>query len=176
MTNRLSKEIWLQHGLETLAAKGANALKADPMAKALKVSRGSFYWHFKDIDDFHRGVIGLWQHRATTQVIEVIDDRGGDRLYQLIKRTFSADNRYERAVRAWATQNSEVATIVATVDDQRLRYLTEVLQAIGVSQADARLRAKVLYWAYLGQSLTMNADQASLSELDIGEISKLFQA
>jgi AcrR family transcriptional regulator len=176
MTNRLTKENWLHHGLETLAANGANALKADPMAKALKVSRGSFYWHFRDIGDFHAGVIGLWQHRATTRVIEVTQDHDGDRLSQLIKRTFNADNRLERAIRAWAAQNSEVAKVVATVDDQRVQYLTELLQAIGVSQAKARLRAKFLYWAYLGQTLAMGAGQSSLSDVDINDISTLLQA
>lgn len=175
MTNRLTKEDWLNHGLETLATKGANALKADPLAKALKVSRGSFYWHFQDIDDFHAKVIGLWQHYATTRVIETTDDHGGDRLHQLITQAFGGDNRVERAVRAWAAQNDSVAATVAIVDDQRVQYLTEVLQAIGVPKPAADLRAKFLYWAYLGQSLAMGAGQSSPSKADIDGISALFQ-
>lgn len=176
MTNRLTKENWLHHGLETLALKGANALKADPMAKTLNVSRGSFYWHFQDIDDFHDGVIDLWQHRATTRVIKVTEDRGGDRLHQLIAWTFNSDNRLERAVRAWATQNDRVATTVASVDDQRVRYLGELLRAIGATEQDSRIRARFLYWAYLGQSLAMTTDQSVMSATDIDEITGLFRA
>jgi AcrR family transcriptional regulator len=44
--DRLTKSDWIEHGLRTLARDGANALKVGPMATQLKVSRGSFYWHF----------------------------------------------------------------------------------------------------------------------------------
>src|SRR5271166_2476814 len=52
MNDRLTKEDWIRHGLRTLANEGAHALKVGPMATKLKVSRGSFYWHFRDIPDF----------------------------------------------------------------------------------------------------------------------------
>ena len=48
MTDRLAKSDWIEHGLRTLANEGANALKVGPMAAKLEVSRGSFYWHFRD--------------------------------------------------------------------------------------------------------------------------------
>ncbi|MEM8755480.1 MAG: TetR family transcriptional regulator, partial [Pseudomonadota bacterium] len=53
MKQRLSRDDWLAHALGTLAAEGAPALRADRMAKALGVSRGSFYWHFRDLDDLN---------------------------------------------------------------------------------------------------------------------------
>ena len=52
MSDRLTKSDWIDHGLRTLANDGPNALKVGPMATTLKVSRGSFYWHFRDIADF----------------------------------------------------------------------------------------------------------------------------
>ncbi|MFT4706402.1 MAG: AcrR family transcriptional regulator, partial [Ascidiaceihabitans sp.] len=61
MSNRLTKEKWVQHGLETLEKSGFGALNAEPLAKALKVSRGSFYWHFNDIDVFRKAVLELWR-------------------------------------------------------------------------------------------------------------------
>ena len=50
--DRLTKLDWIERGLSTLASDGAHALKVGPMATQLKVSRGSFYWHFRDVADF----------------------------------------------------------------------------------------------------------------------------
>ena len=48
MTKRLSAQAWIDFALATLAREGFEALKADVLAHKLGVSRGSFYWHFKD--------------------------------------------------------------------------------------------------------------------------------
>ncbi len=70
MTERLSKSDWIAHGLRSLTKDGANALKVGPLAQALKVSRGSFYWHFRDIADFHAQLLQSWQESSTDQVIQ----------------------------------------------------------------------------------------------------------
>ena len=67
MDDRLTKSDWIEHGLRTLASDSANALKVGPMATRLKVSRGSFYWHFRDIADFRSQVLQCWQERATVE-------------------------------------------------------------------------------------------------------------
>ena len=41
MSERLSADDWVKAGLKALAADGFTALKADPLAKALGISRGS---------------------------------------------------------------------------------------------------------------------------------------
>ena len=41
MTDQLSAKDWLDQGLKALAARGFTALKAEPLAKAMGVSRGS---------------------------------------------------------------------------------------------------------------------------------------
>ena len=73
MDDRLTKSVCIEHGLRTLASGGANALKVGPMAKQLKVSRGSFYWHFRDIADFRSQVLQCWQERTTEQVIRNLE-------------------------------------------------------------------------------------------------------
>ena len=52
MTEQLSAGDWISQGLKALAESGFTALKADPLAKAMGVSRGSFYWHFADLAAF----------------------------------------------------------------------------------------------------------------------------
>ena len=57
MTDQLSARDWLDQGLKALAARGFTALKAEPLAKAMGVSRGSFYWHLADVDAFHAAIL-----------------------------------------------------------------------------------------------------------------------
>src|SRR5829696_2033343 len=145
MTDRLARSNWINHGLSTLAKDGANALKVGPMAEGLKVSRGSFYWHFQDIADFRAQLLQSWQEQATDRVIRDLEaekDRP-DRLKQLMRRAFAA--------------------IVASVDARRVAYIAKMLAAAGVEGQKAQRRAAFLYWAFLGQRMVMDARHASIA-------------
>src|ERR1700728_5318779 len=79
MTDQLSAKDWLDQGLKALAARGFTALKAEPLAKAMGVSRGSFYWHFADVEAFHAAILKHWREVAAEQVIanlEAASDHG----------------------------------------------------------------------------------------------------
>src|SRR5438477_10906242 len=69
MTDQLSAKNWLDQGLKALASRGFTALKAEPLAKAMGVSRGSFYWHFADIGAFHAAILARWHEVAAEQII-----------------------------------------------------------------------------------------------------------
>ena len=119
------------HGLKTLANAGAGALKVGPMAEALKVSRGSFYWHFRDIADFRAQLLQAWQEQATDRVIQDLEaqkDRP-DRLKQLMRRAFATKRSLDRAIRSWAAEDREVAAIVSSVDARRVAYIARMLAA-----------------------------------------------
>lgn len=73
MTDQLSATDWLDAGLKALAASGVAALKADPLAKALGVSRGSFYWHFRDVEAYHTAVLARWRDIATERIIANVE-------------------------------------------------------------------------------------------------------
>src|SRR6202521_2177176 len=104
MNDRLAKSDWIEHGLRTLANEGANALKVGPMSTKLKVSRGSFYWHFRDIADFRSQILRSWQERSTDQVIRELEAAKAktDRLNHLMRRAFAAKRNLDRAIRSWA--------------------------------------------------------------------------
>ncbi|MFM2303629.1 MAG: hypothetical protein RLZZ135_1039, partial [Cyanobacteriota bacterium] len=58
---KLGRQDWVQAAIETLIEKGADAVKVDVIAKSLKITRGSFYWHFKNLDDLLAAIIQEWQ-------------------------------------------------------------------------------------------------------------------
>ncbi|MGM3293775.1 TetR/AcrR family transcriptional regulator, partial [Escherichia coli] len=86
-------------GLKALAKHGFTALKADPLAKAMGVSRGSFYWHFSDLGAFHAAVLMRWREIAAEQIIADVESGGGAPLRALLRRSLGARLDLERAVR-----------------------------------------------------------------------------
>jgi AcrR family transcriptional regulator len=178
MTDRLTKDDWMKRGLKTLATDGAHALKAGPMAAKLKVSRGSFYWHFKDMADFQSQILRAWQERSTDQVIRDLETAPArpDRLKQLMTRAFQVRRDLERAIRSWAAEDAAVARIVAAVDARRVAYIAKMLVAAGVESRKAGPRATFLYWAYLGQPLVAAPRHSTITAAALDDIADLFTA
>jgi AcrR family transcriptional regulator len=148
--DRLTSRDWVNAGLKALARTGFTALKADTLAKGLGVSRGSFYWHFADVGAFHAAVLSRWREVAYENVIRELDGTAQNRLEALLDRAFRADTSVERAMRSWATTDPRARTMVDAVDSRRLSYLERLLVEAGVASAMAPVRARLLYWAYLG--------------------------
>ncbi|MGE0424296.1 MAG: TetR/AcrR family transcriptional regulator [Reyranellaceae bacterium] len=177
MSERLGKADWIAHGLRTLARDGANALKVGPLAEGLKVSRGSFYWHFRDIADFQAQLLQQWQERATDQVIRSLAARKGEPglLRELMQSAFTSGRRLDHAIRSWAAADRAVAAIVASVDARRVSQIADLLVEAGVAAEHARHRAAFLYWAYLGQVSVMDRRHATLPAAALDRITALFE-
>ena len=78
MTKRLTPEDWIGFALTTLARDGYDALKADVLARKLRVSRGSFYWHFADIAAYHAAILARWHEVAAEQIIANVEAASKD--------------------------------------------------------------------------------------------------
>jgi AcrR family transcriptional regulator len=172
MTEQLSAKDWLDEGLRTLARNGFTALKAEPLAKAMGVSRGSFYWHFADVDAFHAAVLQHWREVAVEQIIAAVEATPADQgpMEQLLRRAFSRRSALEGAIRSWATHDPVARAAVEAVDRRRLGYLESLLETSALAPDIARARAQILYWAYLGFAwsetpLPRGRQEAALDEL-----------
>ncbi len=176
VTERLTKSDWIKHGLRTLTRQGEAALKVGALAAGLNVSRGSFYWHFKDIADYRAQLLQAWQERATEQVIRDIDASivGPARLTHLMKLAFREDRFLDRAIRSWAAIADDAASAVADVDKRRIAYIANILVESGIGQKLALPRAEFIYWAYIGQPVVMDPAHTAITETDIDDLSTLF--
>jgi AcrR family transcriptional regulator len=172
MNDQLSAKDWLDQGLKALASRGFTALKAEPLAKAMGVSRGSFYWHFADIGAFHAAILTRWHEVAAEQIIANVEAASKDEnpLALLLRRVFGERLTLERAVRTWASVDPAARTAVQAIDRRRLSYVEGLLAQSGLSAEIARARAQILYWAFLGfalsdQPLPKARQQAVVDEL-----------
>src|SRR5579871_3496720 len=156
MVDQLSAQDWLNHGLKTLAREGFTALKVVPLAKAMGVSRGSFYWHFADIEAFHADILKLWRDIAAERIIADVDAaaENANALQVLLHRVFGEQRGLENAVRRWAMVDPAARAAVQAIDRRRLSYVEGLFRAVGVAADDARMRAQILYWTYLGFALS----------------------
>jgi AcrR family transcriptional regulator len=172
MNDQLSAKDWLDQGLKTLAKSGFTAMKAEPLAKAMGVSRGSFYWHFADIGAFHAAILKHWRDIAAEQIIANIEaaSKDEDPLSLLLRRVFGERLALEKAVRTWASVDPAARAAVQAIDQRRLSYVESLLKQSGQPDDVARARAQILYWAFLGFALSEQAlpkarRQAVLDEL-----------
>jgi AcrR family transcriptional regulator len=149
---QLSARDWLDQGLRTLVQDGFTALKAEPLAKAMGVSRGSFYWHFADIGAFHAAILAHWRDVAAEQIIANLEASSKDDnpLALLLRQAFGGRLALENAVRTWAAIDPAARAAVQAIDRRRLSYVESLLKASGLPDDVARARAQILYWAFLG--------------------------
>jgi len=156
MAKRLTAQDWIDFALTTLAREGFDALKADVLARRIGVSRGSFYWHFRDLGTFHTGVIAQWRQLATEAIIAGLErhESREQRLDALLRRGFGHDAVLEIRMRTWADNNAEAARALKDIDRRRREYLERLLVEAGISPPLAATRAQVLYWTYLGAAVS----------------------
>ena len=149
----LTPETWIAAATEVLIDRGIDAVRVDVLAKALEVTRGSFYWHFKDREALLVAVLHAWRDGATEQVIERFEGQQADpkaligELISLPFRGRAAQRaaRVELAIRAWARRDALARQAVDEVDARRLSYIAQCFSALGFGIGEARARAFILY-------------------------------
>src|ERR671924_465149 len=75
---RTPRSSWIDEGLRALAAGGPDAVRIEPLARALGVTKGGFYWHFEDRRALLDELLYAWERESVDEVIERVDAGGGD--------------------------------------------------------------------------------------------------
>ncbi len=169
VTRRLSRQDWLDAAMTNLAKHGHQSLRAERLAKLLGVSRGSFYWHFSDVENFEQAVLAHWE-TVSVDLPYASATEGQDlstALPKLIRKVFRSPVALERAVRSWATISPMAARVLSRVDQRRLSLLAKLIPSSEASPDKTNARALILYWAYLGH-VTMaetNVDDVVITAL-----------
>ncbi|MCM5682788.1 TetR/AcrR family transcriptional regulator [Schlegelella sp. S2-27] len=165
----LTPERWIECATALLVDHGIDAVRVDVVAKTLGVTRGSFYWHFKDRDDLLLHMLETWRNAATEQIIQRFEKVQSDpralvkELLSLPFRGRAAERaaRIELAIRAWARSDPMARQALDDVDSRRLSYIAQCFSALGFGIAEARSRAFILYGYEVAESLLHSQGTAS---------------
>ena len=152
-TTRLGPADWLDAGLAALTDTGPEALKAEPLAVRLGVSKGSFYWHFRDVPAFHEALLAGWETGAVSGLTGSIADETAPaaRLRALAQSLAGSGlSPAEPAIRSWAQGHAGARYAIARVDEARLTLLQELLAETGIGNPEM---ARILYAACVGMGI-----------------------
>ncbi len=165
--NRLSRDDWIAEAFEMLGEGGATAISVERLAGRLGVTKGSFYWHFKD-----RGaLLDALRDRWTGQlVISRVEAAGGDaatKVRNLLDIVVRAERQrrggsLELAMRSWARRDAATARVVERTDQERLDYTARLFRELGFPPDEAEARAFLLYSYIFCQGVFTFDDEAAL--------------
>jgi AcrR family transcriptional regulator len=156
---RLDADAWIAAGFVALAEGGIDAVRVEPLAKTLDITKGSFYWHFADRRALLDAMLGSWAEGRIAAIREQATVRGAPSavlsdLTDLYTRHANLRGlTIELAIRSLARTDEAAAIAVRRVDRERLRHVGELFGALGWRAAQVQERA-ILFYSYLfGQSL-----------------------
>lgn len=153
---RTPRESWIAGGLTALAAGGPDAVRIEPLAKTLGVTKGGFYGYFADRPALLEEMLGFWERAMIDEVIERLEDEGGDarsKLRRLFALASSRDVhellRVDLAVRDWARRDAGVAERLRRVDNRRMRYMRSLFREICSDDEDVEVRCMIAFSLFI---------------------------
>ena len=144
----LTKDSWIRAAMELLRTRGVGGVRVLPLAKKLRVSRGSFYWHFENRQELLDAMLDWWDREMTDVVIDRASAaRGGAKKRLLLAAENIVANdlaRYDSTIRSWAQGDKKAAKALRRVIRKRVDYISGLFEEAGFSPAEARARGDLL--------------------------------
>jgi AcrR family transcriptional regulator len=155
---RTPRSAWIEAGLQALATGGPEAVRVEVLAARLGVSKGGFYWHFKDRGALLEEMLDLWEQSVVGDVIARIENRPGrpraklQRLFELASTSSANLLPVELALRDWSRRDVEVAARLHRVDNRRMDYLRSLFGPICVDEDDVEARSVLAFSLFIGSN------------------------
>ncbi|MFE7740794.1 TetR/AcrR family transcriptional regulator [Nocardia sp. NPDC057455] len=151
---RLSYEAWVDGALALLAREGVSAVRIPRLCQELGVTKGSFYWHFDDIEQLMEAMADRWS-ALQTEIIRAlgaiesvpVEQRIANMAANLIDQGTWAT---EATVREWARSDEKVAATVRALDQQIFETVQKAMLELGFAPDEARLRAGAMVYLGIG--------------------------
>jgi len=177
--DRLDRGRFLEAALDLLCEAGWQELRISTLCARLGVTKGSFYWHFDDLEALQLAVLAAWEAMGTDDVIAAVEGTQRDpaeRLRLLLRTAFaepSRGDRIEAAIRAGAASDPRAAAVVARIDAHRLAYVRGLLEAAGVARPVAAQRSALVYRTLIGEQVWRSHGGSALGPKAIAELHRM---
>lgn len=167
---RTPRSRWIDEGLRALAAGGPDAVRIEPLAQALGVTKGGFYWHFEDRGMLLGELLDAWEQALVDEVIERVDgeaEGGRARLQKLFALASSGDLlKIDLAIRTWSRRDQAVAERLRRADNRRMAYMRSLFGAFCPDPEDVEIRCMVAFALWIGND-SIVADHGARSRAEV---------
>ena len=150
---KLSRSDWAEAALDALAREGLAGVAIDPLARHLKATKGSFYWHFAERDDLIAATLELWEKRDTDEVIAMIERISDpvERLDSLARFAFGEAARGDAdAGLLAAASDPRVQPVLKRVTQKRIAFVERLYRDLGLPAEEAAQHGRITYALYIG--------------------------
>jgi AcrR family transcriptional regulator len=168
---RTPRERWIEAGLRALASGGPDAVRVEPLAKALGVTKGGFYWHFADRGALLGELLDAWERTSVDEIIEQVGAAGGDARARL-RTLFAVATRREGmleidlAVRDWARRDPAVADRLRRVDNRRMAFMRALFGEFCPEEEEVEARCMLAFSTLIGSHF-IAADHGRLDRREV---------
>jgi AcrR family transcriptional regulator len=154
---RTPRSAWVEAALQALATGGPEGVRVEALAMRLGVSKGGFYWHFKDRAALLEEMLDSWEQSVVGDVITQVESEPGEaraKLQHLFDLASSSADLLplELALRDWSRRDEDVAARLHRVDNQRMEYLRSLFGPICVDEDDAEARSFLAFSLFIGSN------------------------
>lgn len=150
---RTPRVAWIEAALNALASGGPEAIRIEALAASLGVSKGGFYWHFKDRQALLDEMLDGWEKFVVGDVIATLESQPVDsraKLQQLFEMAPSVDFAVELALRDWARRDRDVAKRLRRIDNGRMAYLRSLFAQFCADERDVEARSMLAFSLFIG--------------------------
>lgn len=164
------RSAWIDAALQALATGGPDAIRVETLAAGLNVSKGGFYWHFKDRAALLEEMLDCWERTGTEAVIERVEveplpPRDKLRLLFELAPDHTAGFGIELAVRDWSRRDRGVAARLQRIDARRMRFVQGLFGEFCATQSDAEARSMLGYSLLIGAYFIVARQGRSRAEM-----------
>jgi AcrR family transcriptional regulator len=149
----LQPQDWVRAAASRLAQEGIDAVRVEVLARELGVSKGSFYWHFRDREELLNALLADWESSEAAWLDDGqrVSRSAAARWALFVEHSTAVDRRrFEAAVRGWARQDDRVAVRVTAIEKRRQAFIADVLENVGFSPEAAGAWGEIALLVYLG--------------------------
>ena len=149
----LTPEDWEKAALALIADKGVAALAVEPLARRLKITKGSFYWHFPGRDELLAAALKRWEIQDADHLERSLkaDAQPLERLSRFVWRTTRQTLTHRVYMALCAVPGDlRIGPVLQRVTVRRIAYLATAFQELGLAAPEAQRRATLVYSGYVG--------------------------
>ncbi len=140
---------WVRAGQALLREGGIDAVKLQRLTCLLEVSTGSFYHHFKNLDEYLAALAEFYGTAQAQLPFDEARERVGEDPALILREATTifgvgAMRQLNIAMRAWGQQDERAFAAVRRYDEVLMRNLDAIFRNLGFDEMGAKSRTLVM--------------------------------